>query len=134
MRSIAAVRPRRHIPARASRTPRTAMTESTTVGEPCANCAVGIQIADSVANVWTLSLQTGELALKQLATPTDRAIGISPDDEDGGIPGHRVAAAGADLLLQRFRDSGFGGVGRLSLVGELRRQNTRQKTNSNSHA
>jgi len=75
------------------------MTCCTAVGEPCANRAVGVEVANAVAFIASLSLEPGEFALKELPSAADRAKGIALDDEDRRVPAISIAASSAHLGL-----------------------------------
>src|SRR6266496_6731253 len=102
MRCIAAVRTCGDVATSAGGPARTPVAKRTTIGEPSADRAVCVQIAEAVALVCSLPLQTRELALKELTAAADGAEGIALNDEDGRIPSMGIATPGADFILQRL--------------------------------
>jgi hypothetical protein len=56
------------------------VTRSAAIRETGANRDIGIQVADSIAFVWSLSLCLRELPLEQLPPSANRAEGIAIDD------------------------------------------------------
>src|SRR5207302_8875282 len=103
--SIAAVRPRGDVAARACRATRAAVAAGTAIGKAGANSAYQIDIPGSVAIVRSLPVRPGELALKDLASAAHGAERIAIDDEQRRVRRHDVAAAWADLICQRLVDS-----------------------------
>ncbi len=98
--SVTTVGAGHHVAAGPGRATRTAVAEGATIGQAGADGDVGIDIAGSVTFIGPLSLQTRELALKELAATPDGPERVALDDEDRGIRSHGIAAAGPDLLLQ----------------------------------
>src|SRR5260221_7604630 len=95
------------------------MTCGTAVGEPGANRAVGIEVANAVAFIASLSLQPREFALEELPSTADGAEGIALDDKDRGVPTVSVAASRAHFVRQRFCNPYFCCIRRLGLIGQL---------------
>jgi hypothetical protein len=58
------------------------MTQSATIGQPCADGAIGVEVANSIAFVWSLALRLREFALEELPPTPNRAIGIASDNVD----------------------------------------------------
>src|SRR5262245_30228625 len=119
MRGIATVGPGSNVSASPRRAAGAAVAEGTAVGKSCPNRSIRVQVADAIAVVCSLPLDTREFALEELATAANRAKGIALDDEDGRVPGVGITSASTGLILQGFGDSDFGGVGGLGLVSEL---------------
>src|SRR6266496_4589770 len=95
------------------------MTCCTAVGEPGANRAIGVDVANAVAFIASLSLQPCEFALEELPSTADGAKRIPLDYEDRGVPTVSVAASGAHFVRQGFCNPYFCRIRRLGLIGQL---------------
>src|SRR5436853_31710 len=73
VRRVPAVRPGGDITASTCGSAGTAMTCCTAVGQPCANRPIGVEVADAVAFIASLSLQPREFALEELPSTPDGA-------------------------------------------------------------
>jgi len=82
MSRIATVRAGHYVAAHSAGAPRTPMAGSATVGETCAYCLVGVEIANTIAVRRSLALQASEFALKELAATTYGTEGIPINQED----------------------------------------------------
>jgi hypothetical protein len=58
------------------------MAQRTTIRQTGTNRIIGIEVAYAIAFIRTLSLRMSELALEDLAPPTDRTKGIPPNDKN----------------------------------------------------
>jgi hypothetical protein len=58
------------------------MTRGTAIGETGADCAVSVEIPDAITFIASLTLQAGELPLKQLPSTADGAEWVALDDID----------------------------------------------------
>src|SRR6266513_5311903 len=95
------------------------MTCCTAVGEPCANRAVGVEVANAVAFIASLSLQPGEFALEELPSTADGTKRVALDDENRRVPVVSVAASRAHFIRQGFCNPYSCCIRRLGLIGQL---------------
>jgi hypothetical protein len=76
------------------------MAEGTTVGQPCADADVTIDVANPIFFIGSLPLKPRKFPLKQLSATPDRAKRIAMDEVAGRADGHDVAAACPNLIEQ----------------------------------
>jgi hypothetical protein len=79
----------------------------TTVGQPSANRAVGIEIARAVAFPRSLPVGTPEFSLEKLAAPANRTKRVASNDEEGRVQSIGIAPSDAGFLLDRLGDTGL---------------------------
>ena len=119
VRRVPAVGTGHDVSSRASGPARASVAAGAAIRKAGSNRDHRIDVADPVLDAWALLLEAGELALKDLATPADRAERIPADEERRRVGSHRVPASRSDLVCQGFVDAVVGGVGRLRLVDHL---------------
>src|ERR671925_802619 len=99
-------------PARPRRSPRIGVAPRTTVHQSVSDRGVRFNVAYPIIDARPEPLSHGELALEHLASPPNGPERIASDDEERGVGGSQVATACADLLFQRFLNTGIFAVGR----------------------
>src|SRR5262249_21602937 len=81
---------------------RAAVARGAAVDEAGADGEHGADVADAVAGQRSLALGARELPLEELPAAADRPEWVTGDDEGRRARGVDVAAAGADLLVERL--------------------------------
>ena len=100
------------------------MAQGTAVGKTCPNCAIRVEVAETIAVIRSLPLHARELALKELTAAANGAKGIALNDKNRRVPCGCVATTGAGFILQGLRYTGFGIVRSLCAVRKLRQSRT----------
>jgi len=114
MRCIPVVQPHEQDgPTRPRRSPRISVAPRTAVHESVPDRCVRFNVAYPIIDARPEPLSHGELALEHLASPPNSPERIASDDEERGVGRHQVATACADLLFQRFLNTGIFSIGRL---------------------
>ncbi len=111
MGRVAAIRTGHHVAASSRRPTWTTMTAGAAIHETGAQRRIVLNVSQRIiVNPRSETLIEGELALKQLAAAPHRARRIARDQIERRSWGKNITLAGADLLLQRFRDGAAGHV------------------------
>jgi hypothetical protein len=92
----------------------------TTVHQSVPDRSVRFNVAYPIIDARPEPLGHRELALEHLASPPNGPERITSDDEERGVRGHQVATTCADLLCQRFLNTGIFAIGCLCDVSQLR--------------
>jgi hypothetical protein len=97
------------------------VTHRATISQTSTDRIVGFDVTRAVAFVRSLALLTSKLALKELASATNRTKWIAFNDEYGRAWSVGIAAPGANLISQRFGDTCLSPVWRQGLINQLSR-------------